>query len=530
MKNHLSKAGVGLNTHFIQKRGNGFSMLEAVVVVGVLLAIAVGGFISYGTIVENAKIAKLKSAASDVYTAVLVYEMDGDPSTYPKLATENYNAINSLIHVDLSNSEEGPLIGAMTTIKASNVDSSNGSEFCVTATRIDDSDLIAQAGNCDNISNELDDPPIPVIKDAITKVSYQCAATTTNKLPFIGADSSTKVNLTNTNSETSEMISQDPSKNNVYFATLQGGVKYTATLDGAYETFSHEGSSLRNCVTSVDQLGPDSGVKTLSYLGGNKVFTVPDQIPSSVTSLKNAFSSASNFNDTNVSNWNTFNVTDMSFVFYRAGKFDQSVDNWKTDNVTSMEETFSEALIFDQPLSKWETSNVVNMREMFASARKFSYPVGNWKVHNVENFQGMFFQAWAFNQPLGEWKTYSATDMASMFSEASIFNQDISQWDTLDVTSMKSMFSSAKVFNQDISNWKTGKVKDMNGMFYRALAFDQEIKGWNTESVTDMNMMFAETTKFQRNISGWNVAAVTTWTNFRNLSLLTDSEIPAKFI
>jgi type II secretory pathway pseudopilin PulG len=44
----------------------GFSMLEAVVVVGVLLALAVGGFLAYGPITQNAKIAKMKSAASEV--------------------------------------------------------------------------------------------------------------------------------------------------------------------------------------------------------------------------------------------------------------------------------------------------------------------------------------------------------------------------------------------------------------------------------------------------------------------------------
>ena len=54
------------------KLQTGFTMLEAVVVVGVLLALAVGGFFSYGSITQNAKMAAVNSAASSIYTAILV--------------------------------------------------------------------------------------------------------------------------------------------------------------------------------------------------------------------------------------------------------------------------------------------------------------------------------------------------------------------------------------------------------------------------------------------------------------------------
>lgn len=73
----------------------GFSMLEAVVVVGVLLALAVAGFIAYGNITENAKRASVESAAASIYTAIEVAKADGDPNTTPQKVVDEWNASNS---------------------------------------------------------------------------------------------------------------------------------------------------------------------------------------------------------------------------------------------------------------------------------------------------------------------------------------------------------------------------------------------------------------------------------------------------
>lgn len=80
-------------------KAGGFSMLEAVVVVGVLLALAVGGFIAYGKITENAKKASTESAASSVYTAILAADMDGDSTTDPFDVITDYNASQDAIEI-----------------------------------------------------------------------------------------------------------------------------------------------------------------------------------------------------------------------------------------------------------------------------------------------------------------------------------------------------------------------------------------------------------------------------------------------
>ena len=80
-------------------KAGGFSMLEAVVVVGVLLALAVGGFIAYGKITENAKKASTEAAASSVYTAILAAGMDGDSETVPGDVITDYNNSQDVITV-----------------------------------------------------------------------------------------------------------------------------------------------------------------------------------------------------------------------------------------------------------------------------------------------------------------------------------------------------------------------------------------------------------------------------------------------
>lgn len=112
----------------------GYSMLEAVVVVGVLLALAVSGFFAYGPITENAKIAKVKSAASEIHTGVLVASIDGDSKTKPEDVIANWNASTDKIKVGIL----APAPGGT---------SANG-DYCVEAWNTESSYIRARQGSC----------------------------------------------------------------------------------------------------------------------------------------------------------------------------------------------------------------------------------------------------------------------------------------------------------------------------------------------------------------------------------------------
>lgn len=133
----------------------GFSMLEAVVVVGVLLALAVSGFIAYGTVTENAKVAAVKSAASQVHTAVMVANLDGDPVTTSTTVMDDWNNSNDRIKVRIVG--DTVEIAAMTTGEVIPTEP----DVCVEAKYVESTDISALSGSCD--------PVVPVVDPAPTE-------------------------------------------------------------------------------------------------------------------------------------------------------------------------------------------------------------------------------------------------------------------------------------------------------------------------------------------------------------------------
>lgn len=123
----------------------GFSMLEAVVVVGVLLALAISGFFAYGPITENAKNAAAKSAASQLYTAVMVALADGDPKTNSTAVVDQYNSSNSEYRAEIRAAGTAPVIGAMV---AGEYIPTSDNDFCLRITNIAKPSIYAEMGSC----------------------------------------------------------------------------------------------------------------------------------------------------------------------------------------------------------------------------------------------------------------------------------------------------------------------------------------------------------------------------------------------
>lgn len=83
MKNYIDK----IKNKFVgsqEKRElseEGFSLLELVVAIGILLVLTVGGLIGYSAITNNAKDAAVQSASSEIATSAAVKEANGDTDT-----------------------------------------------------------------------------------------------------------------------------------------------------------------------------------------------------------------------------------------------------------------------------------------------------------------------------------------------------------------------------------------------------------------------------------------------------------------
>lgn len=138
VNNGFIKQAARLRKSLLQRRlETGFSMLEAIVVVGVLLAIAVSGFVAYAAITQNAKTAAVKSAASEVHTAVILASSDGDSTTQPQDVIDDWNAITDQIHVEIL---------ALTMGAYANGD------YCVSATNVAQPEITARGGECSNVT------------------------------------------------------------------------------------------------------------------------------------------------------------------------------------------------------------------------------------------------------------------------------------------------------------------------------------------------------------------------------------------
>ena len=105
-----------------------------------------------------------------------------------------------------------------------------------------------------------------------------------------------------------------------------------------------------------------------------------------------------------ISFWNTSLITDMSYIFQNARKFNQPIGDWDVSNVTNMEQMFAYAENFNQPIGYWNVSNVINMEGLFNDAKKFNQQINNWNTSQVTDMSYMFDNTNYFNQPLNDWK------------------------------------------------------------------------------------------------------------------------------
>ena len=185
---------------------------------------------------------------------------------------------------------------------------------------------------------------------------------------------------------------------------------------------------------------------------------------------------------------------------------------------TSMANMFNNATNFNSDISRWNTSNVTNMSNMFQNASVFNQPIGSWNTSNVTNMNGMFIFASAFNQNIGGWNTSNVTDMGYMFAYISIFNQNIGGWNTINVANMSGMFQAAYNFNQNIGGWNTINVTNMSYMFYAASAFNNlglSLNNWDVSKVTNiinMNGMFRNAYVFNNGQAAGGTTQPMNWT------------------
>ena len=218
-----------------------------------------------------------------------------------------------------------------------------------------------------------------------------------------------------------------------------------------------------------------------------------------------------------ISNWNTINASNISYIFSRCISLKSlpDISKWKTSNVKDMSYMFSDnsSLIYLPNISNWNINNVENISFMFSFCTSLiSLPdLSNWNTNNINNMKSMFLGCSSLKSlpDISNWSTSKVKDMSFMFSRCSSLKSlsDISNWDTNKVTNMKCMFTADKslITFPDISSWNTNNVEDMSYMFSNCTSLTSlpDISKWNPNKANDI-FYNCSSLKALPDISNWN--------------------------
>ena len=221
--------------------------------------------------------------------------------------------------------------------------------------------------------------------------------------------------------------------NEMHFTTLAGSADYVGTqgdqillsdnsvvgITATNVTFTFNAPAGRHIVKLVESVGRNNYVSV-----GGEALVELHNFPALSTVTKFNFATYNNNvlpNLTKVPDFFPSNITNMSYMFFRATSFNQPLNNWNVSKVTNMSKMFNYASAFNQPLNNWNVSNVTDMSYMFLHATSFNQPLNNWNVSKVTNMDYMFYGASSFNQDLSKWCVSNFPTMPSYFNNKAPF-------------------------------------------------------------------------------------------------------------
>ena len=266
-----------------------------------------------------------------------------------------------------------------------------------------------------------------------------------------------------------------------------------------------------------------------------------------VTDISNLFGNCTLLSSIpDISNWETINVTNISNLFYHCTSLTSlpDISKWKIENVTNMSYMFYDckSLTNLPDISIWDTSKVTDMRGIFCNCTSLTTlpDISKWNTENVNNMSGMFHHCTKLSKlpDISEWNTGNVTNLGGMFDHCTSLQSlpDISKWDTKKVTNLNYMFYYCTELSSlpDISQWNTDNVVNMKGLFCNcsSLSIIPDISKWNTSKVTNMGCMFYNCTSLLSlpDLMEWDISKVVDMkAMFNNCSKLPEQIIPRKF-
>jgi surface protein len=147
--------------------------------------------------------------------------------------------------------------------------------------------------------------------------------------------------------------------------TYNSSGNYTIEIYGTLEGWSFNNGGDKSKISSVTNWG-DLGFENATghFYGCDNLTSNATDAPTLSVNLTNIFRDCSSLNG-GVANWNTANVTDMSYMFQDASTFNQDIGSWNTVNVTDMSNMFRDASAFNQDIGSWNVTSLTDATNMF---------------------------------------------------------------------------------------------------------------------------------------------------------------------
>jgi len=133
-------------------------------------------------------------------------------------------------------------------------------------------------------------------------------------------------------------------------------------------------------------------------------------------SFDGAFWGCSNMVGTFTDYPNLGTISNLNFMFENCTSFNSNLTSWDTSNVTTMANMFKGAAAFNGDISSWDVSNVTSFTRMFQGASAFNSDISSWDVSSVINMSITFYGATAFDKDLGNWNVSSVTDFTNFMT------------------------------------------------------------------------------------------------------------------
>ncbi|ENI0605467.1 BspA family leucine-rich repeat surface protein [Listeria monocytogenes] len=243
-------------------------------------------------------------------------------------------------------------------------------------------------------------------------------------------NSSEKQKFSEEASSTTKQSEKRPVTKNVTSGGFPNGSTATWEFDDTTGTLSVSGGTLINPAASIDSLTGIPVSEITNIVFEDKLFLSG--------SCRNLFG-GNRATKLDLSNFDTSNVTDMSFMFVNSAATSLDLSSFNTSNVTSMQSMFDSSAVTSLDLSNFNTSNVTSMRYMFDESVVSSLDLSSFNTSNVTDMYCMFYQSASTSLDVSNFDTSNVMDMSFMFQGSSVTGLDLSNWDTFSDPKMTQM-------------------------------------------------------------------------------------------